>query len=204
MIGLMGGTFNPIHFGHLRPALEIADLLALDEVRFIPAHYPPLKKQPCVSADDRSAMVQLAIQDEPRFVLDTRELQRDRTSYTVETLRSLRHELGDKIPLCWMMGMDAYLNFTQWHQWQKILGLCHLVVSHRPNYSANNPQLSAYHTQQKTDLLTQTAGKIYFIAVTQLDISATMIRYERKQQRSIRYLVPDAVHNYINEKKLYL
>ncbi len=204
MIGLMGGTFNPIHFGHLRPALEVADLLGLEEVRFIPASQPPLRDQPCVSAQERAHMVELAIQSEPRFVLDQRELQRQATSYTVDTLLSLRQELGDEIPLCWMMGMDAYQNFTQWHQWQKILELTHLVVSHRPNYIAENPLLNAYHTKQQSELFDSPAGKLYFVSVTQLDISATMIRDEQKNSRSIRYLLPDAVHNYINEKKLYI
>lgn len=204
MIGLMGGTFNPIHYGHLRPALEVAEILDLSEVRFIPAKQPPLRDAPCVSAQDRLKMVSLAIQEEKRFVLDDREQHRDEVSYTVDTLLSLREELGNEVSLCWMMGMDAYQNFTRWHQWERILQLTHLIISHRPNYFSDNPRLNGYHTQQINDLSANSAGKVYFIAVTQLDISATLIRENRKNNRSIRYLLPDAVKDYINEKKLYL
>jgi len=205
MIGLLGGTFNPIHFGHLRPCLDIAEQLDLDTVRIIPAKLPPLREKPTIKAEHRLEMVKLAIATEPRFVLDAREFQRNDVSYTVDTLRSLRQELGYDISLCWIMGMDAYHNFTQWHQWQEILQLCHLVVAHRPNYSPNeNKQLNRYHTQNLCDLSQNPAGRIHFIAVTQLDISATMLRQYRKGNRSLRYLLPDAVYNYINEKKLYL
>jgi len=203
MIGLMGGTFNPIHYGHLRPALEVADVLGLDEVRFIPAKQPPLRDEPCVSAEHRSKMVKLAIQNESKFVLDERELHRKNMSYSVDTLQSLREELGDNIPLCWMMGADAYQRFSQWHQWEKILQLTHLVVSHRPNYLLDNNQLERHHATELSDLSTTLAGKIFFVPVTQLDISATMIRENLKNNRNVRYLLPDAVYNYINENNLY-
>ena len=203
MIGLMGGTFNPIHYGHLRPALEIAEILDLDEVRFIPAKQPPLRDEPCVSAEHRSKMVELAIQDEARFVLDERELHRDNVSYTVDTLQSLRKELGDELPMCWLMGMDAYQRFTRWHQWGKILQLTHLVVSHRPSYVLENSKLDSYCTKKLSDLSSVKAGKVFFVSVTQLDISATMVRESLKNNRSIRYLLPDTVHNYINENNLY-
>jgi nicotinate-nucleotide adenylyltransferase len=205
MIGLLGGTFNPIHFGHLRPTLDIAEQLNLDTVRIIPAKLPPLREKPTIKAEHRLEMVKLAIATEPRFVLDTREFQRNEVSYSVDTLRSLRQELGYDVSLCWIMGMDAYHHFTQWYQWQEILQLCHLVIAHRPNYSPNeNKQLNRYHTSQLCDLSHHSAGKIHFIAVTQLDISATMLRQHRKGNRSLRYLLPDAVYNYINENKLYL
>lgn len=205
MMGLLGGTFNPIHFGHLRPTLDIAEQLDLDTVRIIPAHLPPLREQPTIKAQHRVEMVRLAIATEARFVLDTREFQRDKISYTIDTLRSLRQEVGEEVALCWIMGMDAYQQFTHWHQWQEILQLCHLVVAHRPTYSPNeNKPLNRYHAEQRCELSHYAAGKIHFIAVTQLDISATMLRQHRKNNRSLRYLLPEAVHNYINENKLYL
>ena len=205
MLGLLGGTFNPIHFGHLRPTLDIAEQLNLEYVHIIPAKLPPLRENPTVSAEHRLAMVKLATQDESRFIVDTREFQRNEISYTVDTLISLRQELGEEVSLCWIMGMDAYHHFTQWHQWQKILQLCHLVIAHRPNYSPNeNKQLNRYHTPHICDLSHYPVGKIHFMAVTQLDISATMLRQHRKHNRSLRYLLPDAVYHYINENKLYL
>ena len=205
MIGLLGGTFNPIHFGHLRPTLDMAEQLGLKTVHIIPAKLPPLRAKPTISAEHRLAMVKLAIATEARFILDVREFQRNKVSYTLDTLISIRKERGNAVSLCWMMGMDAYHQFTQWHQWQKILQLCHLVVAHRPNYSPDeNKQLNRYHTPHLGDLSRNPAGKIHFIAVTQLDISATMLRQYRKDNRSLRYLLPDAVYNYINENKLYL
>ena len=203
-IGLLGGTFSPIHFGHLRPALDVAEQLGLDEVRIIPAKLPPLRDKPCVNAEHRLAMVKLAVQSEPHFVLDSREFQRADTSYTVDTVLSLRKELGESVSLCWIMGMDAYQNFTRWHQWQTILKLCHLVVAQRPSYCpAKNDPLKIYHRQNQADLLQTPAGYIHFVNVTQLDISATMLRQYRKENRSLRYLLPNAVNNYINENDLY-
>jgi nicotinate-nucleotide adenylyltransferase len=208
MIGLMGGTFNPIHYGHLRPALEVAEKLGLDEVRFIPASQPPLRDVPSVSARHRLNMVELAIQNESRFVLDDRELRRESLSYTVDTLLSLREEFGNTMPLVWMMGMDAYQRFTQWHQWEKILQLAHLLVSHRPNYHSDenlseNNLLTGYHAPRLSLLSDAAAGRIHFMPVTQLDISATLIRENLRKHQSIRYLLPDAVCDYITEKRLY-
>lgn len=204
MIGLMGGTFNPIHYGHLRPSLEIAEHLSFEQVHFIPAKSPALRKSPEVSAKHRSKMVELAIQDENNFLLDQREINRTGISYTVDTLEELRNEYGDEKSLCWLMGMDAYLSFTKWKKWQRILELSHLIVSSRPGYEASNPALEQFHATDSSELFQHISGKIYFVPVTQLDISATMIRRRRKNNQSIRYLLPDAVHHYINENQLYL
>ncbi len=205
MIGIIGGTFDPIHFGHLRPALEISQQLALEELRFIPSATPPHRWQPEASAQQRLAMVELAIKDIPQFVLDDREYQREGASYTVDTLQSIRKEVGNTTPLCIILGMDAFKSFTQWYQWQKILTLCHIVISSRPHYddSPIEKWMQSHHCNDSALLLQSPAGKLYFCDVTQLDISATEIRQTIKAGGSPRYLTSKDVADYIQDNTLY-
>ena len=209
MIGIMGGTFNPIHDGHLRIAQELADALELDEVRFIPSANPPHKTQPTVSATHRAAMVGLAINNNPIFRLDDRELARKGISYTFDTLQSLRQELGNKVSICLLMGSDAFVNLATWHRWSELLGLCHIVLANRGYAAPNalNPELQILLDQHLTnraeDLMSQANGCIITQAVTALDISATAIRSSLKQGKSVRYLMPDGVIDYIKQHALY-
>ena len=205
MIGIIGGTFDPIHFGHLRPALEIAEQLELDEVRFIPSATPPHRWQPDASAEDRLEMVKLAIQDTPIFKMDDREYQRDGASYTVDTLKSIRNEVGNQTAICMIIGLDAFQSFTQWRDWQGILDRCHLVVSSRPGYKATeiDESLAKRVVENAQALRQKTAGGVFFAEVTQLDISATFIRKELSNGRSSRYLTTNAVNKYIARNKLY-
>lgn len=204
MIGILGGTFDPIHFGHLRTALEIAEGCGMTQVRFIPGSIPPHRPQPLASAQQRWEMVQIAIQGEPRFVADRRELDRDGASYTVDTLDSLRQELGADMPLAFIMGMDAFLSFRYWDRWQDILHMAHLVVMHRPGYE---PDMSDWYGEirvQDNNLLQYSpAGNIAFQVVTQLDISATAIRAACQSGRSPRFLLPEAVRSYVEQAGLY-
>lgn len=204
MIGIMGGTFDPIHFGHLRTALEIAESCDMEQVRFIPGSVPPHRPQPQASAEQRWAMVKLAIENEPLFYADRRELERQGHSYTVDTLSSLRADLGDKTPLAFVLGMDAFLAFRSWHRWQDIMQLAHLVVMSRPGY-APDPQdwYGQLLAQTTCELRSTTAGRVTFLTVTQLDISATAIREACKTKKSVRFLLPDAVNQYIQIHKLY-
>lgn len=205
MIGIIGGTFDPIHMGHLRPALEIAELLSLKEVRFIPSATPPHRWQPEASAKQRLEMVKLATQDESIFLVDEREHQREGASYTVDTLTSIRKELGNNDPLCMIIGYDAFQSFTQWHDWQGILTLCHLVVSSRPGYQSATLEewVNKRLTKQAEALQKNSAGLIYFAEVTSLDISATYIRKQLSNGLSSRYLTTKAVNNFIKRNKLY-
>ena len=136
LVGLLGGTFNPIHFGHLRMAQELADALNLSEVHFIPSANPPHKSVPTVSAEHRAAMVQLAIADNPLFKLDTRELERMGASYTIDSLISLREEFGlegkQQISLCLIIGSDAFVHLNTWARWQELLNYCHIILVQRP------------------------------------------------------------------------
>jgi nicotinate-nucleotide adenylyltransferase len=209
-IGLLGGTFNPIHFGHLRMAQELAEALSLNEVRFIPSANPPHKNTPLVSAKDRAAMVQLAIADNPSFKFDDRELKRTGASYTVDTLLSLRTELGGYVGLTLILGSDAFTKFNTWHRWQEIIDLCHIILVQRPD-SKNNEALPKelvtflhnHYTERTEDLNESSAGFVTMQAITPLEISSTVIRQTLHDNSSARYLMPDSVLNYIHERQLY-
>ena len=209
-IGLLGGTFDPIHFGHLGMAQELAEALALNTVKFIPAAVPPLKSQPSVSAIDRCAMVKLAIANNPDFQLDERELKRTGPSYTLDTLCSLRSELSEQDSLVLFIGSDAFKQFNRWHQWQEIIRLCHIALVARPDNDVStglNPELVTFlqdhYTENAMDLQSATAGLITMQAITPLTISSSAIREQLKTRQSARYLTPDCVLDYIAQHGLY-
>lgn len=205
MIGVRGGTFDPIHTAHLRATQEVAEALSLSQVRFIPGKLPPHRPQPDATADQRLAMVELAIASNERFIADDRELRREGYSYTVDTLRSLRQELGENEPLVLILGLDAFQGFTSWHEWEAITTLAHLAVTSRPDYTAQPLQAwaQAMQTDNAEELRNSPAGKLFFTDTTALAISATDIRHQQQEQRSIRYLLPDAVYDYIQHQNLY-
>lgn len=205
MIGIIGGTFDPIHIGHLRLALEVSEQLSLKEMRFIPSATPPHRWQPVASAEHRLAMVKLAIQDTHEFGIDDREYRREGASYTVDTLKSIRQEIGKDTSLCLLLGLDAFQSFTQWHDWQGILELTHLVISSRPGYDEipEESWMKERLTKTAEDLSQKPAGMLFYADVSQLDISATIIRKQLKNGNSSRYLTTNAVHDYILKNKLY-
>ncbi|MDE2091584.1 MAG: nicotinate-nucleotide adenylyltransferase, partial [Gammaproteobacteria bacterium] len=132
-IGIFGGSFDPIHFGHLRPVLEILDALSLDEIRFIPSGQPPHRQAPMATASLRLQMVKAAVAMEPRFIVDEREIERDAPSYTVDTLTELRQEFSGEA-LVLLVGMDAFLGLPGWYQWRRIFQCAHVIVAHRPGW----------------------------------------------------------------------
>ncbi|MHB0926214.1 MAG: nicotinate-nucleotide adenylyltransferase [Gallionellaceae bacterium] len=211
-VGILGGTFDPIHYGHLRLAEEMLELANLRQIRFIPTGIPPHRNAPQVSAQHRSAMVQLAIADQPAFVLDDREVRRDTPCYTVNTLRELRAELGAAQPLCLLMGGDAFLQLHTWHEWEQLFELAHIVVGYRPGFtleerihSATEELQQHYHARLCTAaiLSQQPCGGIAELAIPKLEISATDIRRRVAENRTIRYLLPNAVADYIHQHHLY-
>jgi nicotinate-nucleotide adenylyltransferase len=209
-IGLLGGTFNPIHFGHLRMAQELAESLSLDEVHFIPSANPPHKPPPQVSAENRAAMVKLAIADNPKFQFDGRELLRTSASYTLDTLEDLRKELGNDTSLVLIMGSDAFTKFNTWHRWQEIIGLCHIALVQRPVSSIKEPLsndlqtfLHNHYTEHVQDLHEVSAGLVTMQAITPLEISSTAIRNALQNKHSARYLMADSVLEYISANQLY-
>ena len=208
MIGILGGTFDPIHFGHLRPALEVVEALGLQQVRFIPLREAPHRDQPLASAEQRLAMVQAATANQAGFVADDRELLRQGKSYTYDTLRALRKDFGPVTPLCLLIGSDAFAGFPTWHRPAEILGLAHLVVMERPGRQrSRDPQLNRWIVERAATavetLRKAPGGHIYFQPVTALDISATAIRGALAQDLSPRFLLPDAVLDLIGNEGLY-
>lgn len=208
----MGGTFDPIHYGHLRLAEEMLELVGMQQIRFIPAGTPPHREAPGVSAQHRSAMVRLAIADQPAFVLDEREVARTVPCYTVDTLRELRSELGATQPLCLLMGGDAFLQLHTWHEWERLFELAHIVVGFRPGFTVAErihtavPQLQQHYRERVcavASLPQRPAGGIIELAIPKLEISATLIRNRVAENRSIRYLLPNAVADYIHQHHLY-
>jgi len=203
MIGIYGGTFDPVHYGHLRSALEVREALEMDEVRFIPCRLPPHRGEPFFSPRQRLLFLQKATADEPSFVVDTRELERPGPSYMVETLTSLRQEVGER-PLGLIVGLDAFLGLPGWHRWEELFDLAHLVIMDRPGFRPQWPEILQSHLIERRVLQGQTlglvpAGKIFFQRVTQLEISATAIRRCLREGRSPRYLLPDSVLESIGE-----
>jgi len=206
-VGVFGGTFDPIHFGHLRTAFELLHALRLGEVRLVPAGSPPHRGVPLCDARHRLDMVRAAVADQPGFVVDDREVRRQGPSYTVLTLRELREELPGR-PICLLLGMDAFLGLPQWHEWHSVLDLAHVVVAHRPGWSAPGSGtlgelLAARGTQRVEDLQATEAGRIHVRAVTQLEISSTELRDLIVAGQDPRYLLPDAVRALIRDTGCY-
>jgi nicotinate-nucleotide adenylyltransferase len=206
-VGILGGTFDPIHDGHLRPALEVLEALKLAQIRFIPCRRPPHRSPPAATAARRLAMLKLAVTGQRGFVVDDRELRRSGPSYMVDTLTSLRTELGT-VPLCLLLGADAFHGLPQWHRWRNLLALTHLVVLHRPGVGLEFSEplrelISRHRVTNIAALNRRSAGGLWFQSVTQLDISATRIRSLLREERSVRYLLPESVRTYIREQGLY-
>lgn len=207
-IGIFGGTFDPIHYGHLRTAFELLYALRLSEVRFLPAGNPPHRDMTVADAELRLKMVKAAIVNQPGFMVDDREVRRQGPSYSVLTLAELRDEMPDR-PLCLIVGMDAFLGLPKWHQWRDILKFAHLVVAHRPGWRAPTmgplgELLVDGGTGRVDDLHESLAGRIFIHAGTQLEISSTEFRKLIAAGRDPRFLMPDAVRDIIQESGCYL
>ena len=206
-IGLLGGTFDPVHIGHLRGALEVSEMVGLDEVRLVPNFRPPHREAPNSSAQDRLTMVRLAVQDLPPLKVDARELERDKPSYTLDTLESLRAELNDDDQIFLIVGWDAFCGLPTWHRWDELLEHCHILVMQRPDADSEAPEalrdLLAARSVNDPRTIAGSSGQIAFVWQAPLGVSATRIRHFLASGRSVRFLVPDAVLAYINAHGLY-
>lgn len=207
-IGILGGTFDPIHYGHLRTALELLEALELAQVHFVPCRIPAHRATPAVTAEQRLTLVRLATLGQPGFVADDRELRREGPSYMVDTLAALRAVVGAETPLCLIVGTDAFRELHTWSRWQSLTEQAHIVVMQRPGIlQPLPPLLESFVTPRviydATDLRRRPAGGILFQPVTQLNISATQIRALLARGQSPRYLLPEAVLAYIHDRGLY-
>ena len=206
-IGIFGGTFDPIHYGHLRTAFEMLQALRLAEVRFIPTGDPPHRGTTYASTELRLDMVRVATQGQPGFTVDDCELRRDGPSFTIDTLAEIREE-HPRASLGLIIGMDAFLGLTSWRRWEEILDLAHIVVAHRPGWKAPDigelgDLITAHGTHRVNDLHDVPHGRVHIHAVTQLEIASTEIRDLIAAGRDPRFLMPDAVRDVILQSGCY-
>ncbi|HDZ45536.1 hypothetical protein LCGC14_0096470 [marine sediment metagenome] len=208
-IGMLGGTFDPVHLGHLRSAVELKEALQLDQLHMIPAQQPPLRGRPQVSAQQRFALLKAGIGDTPGLIADDRELHRDGPSYSVDTLVELRSEFGEQARLTMAIGYDAFLRLTQWYQPEQLFALAHLVVIARPGYGEPLPVplmelVGSRAVDSVEELMRQPCGGYLMLELPSLmAISATYIRERLETGKSIRYLVPEPVEKAIKQRGLY-
>jgi len=207
--GYFGGTFDPIHNGHLSVAQQLVDKLALGNLWFLPAG-SPWQRIPHASAQHRLAMVKLALSNHPNFKVDEREIYRQGFTYTIDTLKEIRTEQGSLMPLWFIIGADSFLNLTTWHDWQQLLHYTHLAVACRPNYSVTEEKLSPLlrsllhkHYNKDPQHVDEPAGKISIINIEESPISATAVRQSVQQHKDIHSVVPDSVYQYIHQHQLY-
>jgi nicotinate-nucleotide adenylyltransferase len=213
LTGIYGGTFDPIHFGHLRIAEELCDMIGFRKISFVPSGIPRLRQAPAASGDHRAAMVRLAIENNPRFELDTREINRPGVTATVQTLREYQQEAGDNAALCFILGIDAFTKIDHWTEWPELFNLCHFIIVPRPGFTSlrETRQLSAAvqqelfsrHIVNGSDLALQSSGFIYTAQTSMLEISASQIRTLLSAGKSARYLLPEKVLGYIKSNRLY-
>ncbi|HEY8555070.1 MAG TPA: nicotinate-nucleotide adenylyltransferase [Burkholderiales bacterium] len=208
MIGLLGGTFDPVHYGHLRPAHEVLRRLELAELRLVPAARPPHRRPPFASPEQRLRMVELAVPEFPGLAADDREVRRGGVSYTVPTLEALRAELGSHVPVCFVLGADAFAGLPSWHRWEALFELAHLVVMERPGAPLAREALPSWAASRLCDppeaLARRPAGSIVLLPVTQYDISATRLREIIARGGTPSFdEIPRAVWEYIQRHNLY-
>jgi nicotinate-nucleotide adenylyltransferase len=206
-VGLFGGTFDPVHRGHLQVAEEVRSVLELDDFRMLPAADPPHRRGTHASAGHRLAMLELALADHPHLTIDRRELDREGPSWMVVTLESLRREQAER-PLLLVLGQDSANSLDRWHRWRELIRLAHLVIMTRPGqspgYSAVLAEsLAGREVRRRAELFSAPAGRVLHLEVTPLHISSTQVRTRAGEGRSLTDLVPDAVAAYIERHGLY-
>ena len=221
-IAVLGGTFDPIHYGHLRLANYLADKLKLKQVKLMPGYQPVHRGSPQASSEQRLAMLELAIDELPELIIDTREIHRKGPSYTIISLKELRAELGEETPIYFILGEDAFCQFDTWHQWQSILDYAHLLIAVRPTAEEKHNHGKHSHGKHShgkynsalTSLLenatyhgegypVSASGTIVMIDNPMLDISSSDIRIQISEHKNITDLVPANVSQYIEQHKLY-
>ncbi len=207
-IGVLGGTFDPVHHGHLRLALEAADRAGLEHVRLIPLHTPPHRDAPVAAPGQRLDMLRLAVEGIDALIPDDCELERGGVSYTIDTLRQIRSALPDR-HLCLITGMDAFLRLNTWHDWRAIPETAHIIVVNRPDEESEtaDPEIATLladgSTTDASKLQESESGTILRIDVPFLDISSTRLRRMLAEGRDCRFLLPQQTLDYIHQHQLY-
>ena len=204
-MGVFGGTFDPVHQGHLRTVASVQQQLDLAHVLFVPAARPRLRSAPIASATHRLEMLKRALASEPSFEVNDLELGRDRPSTTVLTLEALYHDYQET-PICFILGIDAFLGFPQWHRWTELLGLAHFVVMSRPGTILPVERPTWWVRAETTDLSMvhrRRAGSVVMVEVPPMDVAASNIRERLRLGDDISHSVPKSVIDYITEHQLY-
>ena len=207
-LALLGGTFDPVHVGHLRAAIEAREALRADEIRLLPCAVPPHREQPAVGPEQRLRMLQAAITGIPGLSTDARELQRSGPSYTYDTLVSVRAEIGEQRPLVLVLGADAFAGLASWHRWRELTDLAHIAVLTRPDaHSLIDPRLedllASAGTADSAGLAASAAGQVLRLQIPPMPVSSTLVRTRLRQGRSVRFLVPDSVIEMIDQAGWY-
>ncbi len=208
MIGIFGGSFDPIHFGHIKSVLALLARFDFKQIRLIPCQQSPLKDIPQASAEQRWEMLNLITDSHERLLADNRELKRKGPSYTIDTLKELKEETNSQEPLVLIIGIDAFLEFCKWHQYKEILSLSHIVLLQRPGYTlpkygCEKDIFDASVTEDIKDIMETLNGKIYLSDEEKIEISSTDIRKCISEGRQPRYLLPGNIWNYIRGNNLY-
>ncbi len=208
-IAIYGGTFDPVHYGHLRSIDELTSLLALDEVRLVPSRVPPHRDSPNASTAQRLEMLKLAIEEFPGLTIDEREMHRRGTSYTFDTLAEIRQEVGPDVQLLFVLGSDAFALLHEWHRWQDLTDLAHLVIMDRPGLALGAPTVMVLKWLEQRlvmepNQLHGAHGQVVRVALPRVDISATEVRARCAAGQCIGALVPERVANFIKLHKLYV
>lgn len=207
-MAIYGGTFDPPHLGHLKTAQAVQHYFHFDQFIFLPCKTPVLKDAALATSKQRLDMLKLALKDYQNFTIDTRELERDTPSYMVDTLLSIRKEVGETIPLTLCIGMDTFLQLPKWHAWQDILNLCHLLVMKRETTEERPSNvlkqlLADKESTNKQSLLVQPKGKIYRFDAGQYPISSTWLRQQIQLGEDVSTYLPEKVYQYIKTQALY-
>jgi len=205
-LALFGGTFDPIHAGHLRVCLEAGEALHACQVSLLPCASPAHRQQPIASAEQRLAMLELALAGQSYLVADRRELDRPGPTYTIDTLQEIRAEVGPDRAVILIIGADQLAQLDRWKSWQRLLDVAHLAILTRPNCASTPMHIDGFlkpHRAKRQELALHPAGFVTAISVTALAISASDIRRRLNHSLSVRYLVPDAVIEYLHSHALY-
>lgn len=208
VLGIFGGAFDPVHFGHIKPAVALQARFGFEQIRFIPCRQAPHKTAAGASAQHRRDMLGLVTHSIPEFIVDDRELRRPGPSYTIDTLRELREEIGTTQILVLILGVDAFADFCSWHKYDEILSICHIMLLRRPGYrladqGCEHVLYEKHGTDQVTQVLEAPHGSIYLSDEQEFDISSSVIRRCVAEGRQPRYLLPGNVWNYIRKHDLY-
>ena len=211
-MGILGGSFDPVHFGHIKPCLQMAQDFDLASIRLLPCKVSPFKTSPHstpkASVQHRLMMLSLVASANNLIQVDERELRRETPSYTYLSLREMVDEFGDQVTLCWIMGMDALNGFPDWFKSDEIMELCHILVMPRPGYELDlsaqpNVWIEKYLSDDIELLEQKSAGHLFITSAQMLDISSTQIRDTIASGKQPRYLVPGGIWNYIQRNHLY-